>query len=85
MSVEHPHWRSTPTALVRELSFRDNDEALRFVDRVAAQAVDYQRRPEFDVSGNRVRIIVANPHDAGVTQAEVRLARKVDAAIAAAA
>jgi pterin-4a-carbinolamine dehydratase len=75
-------WRRTPTALVRELSFRDNDEALRFVDHVAALVVDYHRRPEIRVSDNRVRLIVANLHHAGVTLAEIRLAGKVDAVLA---
>jgi pterin-4a-carbinolamine dehydratase len=75
-------WRRTPTALVRELSFRDNDEALRFVDHVAALAVDYHRRPDIRVSGNRVRLVVANLHHAGVTLAELRLAGKVDAVLA---
>jgi pterin-4a-carbinolamine dehydratase len=79
MAAPVNHWRRTPDALERELSFRDNDEAIRFVDRVAPLAVDYFRRPEFHVTGNRVRIVVANLHDAGVTQAEIRLARKVDA------
>ena len=30
---------------------------------------------------NRVRIIVANPHHAGITEAERRLAAKVDAVV----
>jgi pterin-4a-carbinolamine dehydratase len=75
-------WRRTPTALERELSFRDNDEALRFVDNVVAQAVDYHRRPEIRVADNRVRLVVANLHHAGVTLAEIRLAGKVDAVLA---
>jgi pterin-4a-carbinolamine dehydratase len=82
MSVQ-AGWRQTGTALERELSFRDNDEALQFVDRLADMAVDYQRRPDIVVSGNRVRIVVANLHHAGVTEAERRLAAKVDAVLAA--
>ena len=81
MSVQHG-WRQTDTALERELSFRDNDEALRFVDRIAEEAVDYKRRPEIRVSDNRVQIVVANLHHAGVTLAEIRLAGKVDAVLA---
>jgi pterin-4a-carbinolamine dehydratase len=75
-------WRRTPTALVRDLSFRDNDEALRFVDNVVALAVDYKRRPDISVAENRVRLVVANLHHAGVTLAETRLAGKVDALLA---
>jgi pterin-4a-carbinolamine dehydratase len=32
------HWRREGDTLVRELSFRDFDEALRFVERVAVAA-----------------------------------------------
>jgi pterin-4a-carbinolamine dehydratase len=69
-------------ALERELEFRDNDEAVRFADHVAARAVDYKRRPDIRIVDNRVRFVVANLHHAGVTLAELRLAGKVDAAVA---
>jgi hypothetical protein len=40
------------------------------------------RRPDICIFGfNRVRLTVANPHHAGLTEAELRLARKVDAVL----
>jgi pterin-4a-carbinolamine dehydratase len=61
---------------------RDFDAAFRLVERVAAAAVDHFRRPDMCISEfNRVRITVANPHHAGITVAEHRLAAKVDAVI----
>ena len=75
-----PGWRRVGHSLVRELSFRDFEEAFAFATRVAHEAVDYLRRPDICVFGfNRVRLSVANPHHAGLTEAEWRLARKVDA------
>jgi 4a-hydroxytetrahydrobiopterin dehydratase len=75
-----PGWRRVGRSLVRELSFRDFDEAFGFVQRVANEAVDYMRRPDICIFGfNRVRLTVANPHHAGLTEAELRLARRVDA------
>jgi pterin-4a-carbinolamine dehydratase len=75
-------WRTEPNALVRELVFRDYAEALGFVTEMGTQAVDYQRRPDVSiVDFNHVRICVDNLHDAGITEAERRLARKVDAVI----
>jgi pterin-4a-carbinolamine dehydratase len=69
---------------VRELSFRDFDEAFGFVQRVANEAVDHMRRPDICIFGfNRVRLTVGNPHHAGLTQAELRLARRVDAILTA--
>lgn len=79
-----PGWRRSGLSLVRELSFRDFDEAFAFATRVAHEAVDYLRRPDICVFGfNRVRLTVANPRHAGLTEAEWRLARKVDAILTA--
>jgi pterin-4a-carbinolamine dehydratase len=44
ISVER--WQRHGNALVRELDFRDSDEAVVFASRAAAEAVDYARRPE---------------------------------------
>jgi 4a-hydroxytetrahydrobiopterin dehydratase len=75
-------WRRDGTTLVRDLTFRDFDEALRFMERVAQAAVDYERRPDMCVSHfNRVRLIIANLHHASLTKAELRLASKVDAVL----
>jgi pterin-4a-carbinolamine dehydratase len=80
ISVER--WHRHGNALVRELEFRDSDEAVAFANRVAEEAVDYARRPELTVTVNRVRIAVANLHHLPPTGAEMRLARKVDAVLA---
>jgi pterin-4a-carbinolamine dehydratase len=80
----HAGWRRVGRSLVRDLAFRDFDEAFAFATRVANEAVDHLRRPDiclFDF--NRVRLTLANPHHAGLTQAEWRLARKVDAILTA--
>jgi pterin-4a-carbinolamine dehydratase len=77
-------WRRSGDALMRELSFRDFPAALEFVETIGREAVDYQRRPDLAISNfNRVRLTIANPHHAGVTAAELRLAARVDAVIAA--
>ena len=77
---ERPGWRRKNGAIVRELQMRDFDEALRLVERVAAAAVDYERRPDMCISAyNRVQLSIWNLNHAGFTLAELRLARKVDA------
>jgi len=76
-------WRRDGTRLVRELGFRDFEEALGFVQRVAEAAVDYGRRPDMCLYGfNRVRLTIANQHGGALTLAEQRLAAKVDEVIA---
>jgi 4a-hydroxytetrahydrobiopterin dehydratase len=75
-------WRLAGQTLVRELSFRDFEQAMAFVERLAMAAPDYLRRPDMCIlEFNRVRLLIANPHRAGITQAELRLADKVNAVI----
>jgi pterin-4a-carbinolamine dehydratase len=75
-------WRRERDALVRDLSFRDYEEAKAFADYVAEHVEDYNRHPDLAITLNRVRIVIANLHHAGVTRAEERLAQKVDAVLA---
>jgi pterin-4a-carbinolamine dehydratase len=76
-------WRRERGALVRELAFRDYEEARAFADHIAEHVDDYHRHPDLAITVNRVRIVIANLHHAGVTRAEERLAEKVDAVLAA--
>ena len=79
-----PGWRRDGDRLVREMQMKDFEDALAFVERVAAAAVDYRRRPDMCITEyNRVRLEIFNLHHAGFTVAEVRLARKVDALLEA--
>jgi 4a-hydroxytetrahydrobiopterin dehydratase len=81
-AAAHPGWRRAGQSLRREIAFRDFDQAIAFVERVAIAAEDYLRRPDICVMHfNEVRLTIANPHHAGLTEAEFRLARKVNAAI----
>jgi 4a-hydroxytetrahydrobiopterin dehydratase len=75
-------WRREGETIVRELQFRDFEQALDFVERVAEMANDYKRRPDMCISEfNHVRLSIANLHHAGLTRAELRLAAKVDGVI----
>ena len=72
-------WSRRGDALVRELTFKDFTEALRFLEQLAEAATDYGRRPDMCISEfNHVSISITNPHHAGFTLAELRLAEKVD-------
>ena len=83
--AQHPGWRREGGALVREHLFRDYTEALAYLERVGSAAEDWFRHPDIAVvDGNRVRLTIANANNAGLTDAELRLAAKVDQAEAAA-
>lgn len=76
-------WHRQGQSLVREFEFRDFSDAIAFLERVAACAEDYQRRPDMCIlEFNRVRLTIANPHHAGLTEAEHRLAAKVNSVLA---
>ncbi len=78
--ADEADWRLRDGALVRELLMRDFDEALRLLERVASSAIDYGRRPDICISEfNHLRLSISNPHHAGLTPAELRLAAKVSA------
>lgn len=77
-----PGWRRVGQSLVLELSFRDFDEAFAFLGAIARDAVDHLRRPDMCIFGfNRVRVSISNPNHSGVTEAELRLARKVETVV----
>jgi pterin-4a-carbinolamine dehydratase len=69
-------WRPHGGALRRELGFKDFDEALRFVEVLAKEAVDYFRRPDVSIASGHVTLTVENRHHAGFTKAEMRLVDK---------
>jgi pterin-4a-carbinolamine dehydratase len=74
-------WRWEGETLVRELRFRDFEEGLQLLEHIARRAADRKRHPELSIAGNRVRLRIVNPHHAGITLAELRLAAKVNAVI----
>jgi pterin-4a-carbinolamine dehydratase len=74
-------WRRDNGALVRELEFRDYEEAKDVAAFIAEHVEDYHRHPDLVISLNRLRIVIANLHHAGITRAEERLAAKVDEAL----
>jgi pterin-4a-carbinolamine dehydratase len=79
-------WEKHPLELVRELRFRDFGEAWTFVDSIADRAVDFGRRPDVHLQSHPttvLRLVVHNVNHAGLTEAEFRLAAKVEAAIEA--
>jgi pterin-4a-carbinolamine dehydratase len=76
-------WRQEGSARVRELRFRDFDEALGFVEAIGRAAADHLRRPDMCILDfNHVRLRVASRrHDGVITLAEVHLMQRVDAVV----
>jgi len=76
-------WRRGPDRLSRELHFRDYADALSFAS-VIGRVEDFGHHPDICItsgSGGRLAVTVRNLNRAGVTEQELRLARKLDAVI----
>jgi pterin-4a-carbinolamine dehydratase len=69
-------WHLAGDALIRDLEFRDFDEAMGFALELGRGAVDWSRRPEMLIRSHLLRLTVANLHHAGITKAELRLVSK---------
>jgi pterin-4a-carbinolamine dehydratase len=77
-------WEQHPLELVRELRFRDFRAGWSFVDSIADRAVDFGRRPDVHLQSHPttvLRLVVHNVNHVGLTEAEFRLAAKVELAI----
>jgi 4a-hydroxytetrahydrobiopterin dehydratase len=74
-------WNLAGETLFRDLAFRSFEDGMEFMDTLAAEAVDYGRHPEMRISEGQVRVSIRNSNRAGITQAELRLAQKVDTVI----
>lgn len=74
-------WRLQRDALVRDLEFRDFDEAIAFAQVLGREAVDWLRRPDMLIRSHRLRLSVVNLNHAGLTKAELRLVSKATAVI----
>jgi 4a-hydroxytetrahydrobiopterin dehydratase len=72
-------WRHEGGEIVRDWEFKDFAEAISFVSRVAEVAEEMNHHPDILVHGwNKVRLSVTNHSAGGLTDADFRLAGRVD-------
>ncbi len=76
--IELPGWTADGDAIVRTLKFADHIAAVGFVVKVAMAAEVMDHHPDLRLVYDTVAIRL-NSHDAGgVTDRDVRLARRID-------
>jgi len=74
----HPAWKLQGGKLVREWTFKDFVEAMKFVDRVADLAEAAGHHPDIDIRYNRV-VLGLISHDAGgITRRDATMAGRID-------
>ena len=73
-------WREEGPELARDFKFKDFAEAMAFVNRVAEVAEELNHHPDILVHGwNRVRLTLSTHTEGRVTDADHRLAERIDA------
>jgi 4a-hydroxytetrahydrobiopterin dehydratase len=82
--AQRPHWRRRGELIVRELRFRDFDEAVSFVSRLSAVIEHRSPYPEIVLHDwNEVRLVVVHANRAGITSAAFEIADELDAVVTA--
>lgn len=72
-------WERDGDEIVRELKLRDFDDAIGFVNKVAAVAEQHNHHPDILVHGyNRVRLSLSNHAAGGLTEIDFEMAKRFD-------
>ena len=71
-------WRRIGGELVKVRRGRDFADALDYVNRVGALAEEVGHHPDIDIRWNAVTLRLSTHSAGGITQADLRLARRID-------
>jgi 4a-hydroxytetrahydrobiopterin dehydratase len=75
-----PGWLGEDAEIRRSYQFTDFVTAIAFVNRVADLAEEANHHPDIDIRYNRVLIALSTHDEGGVTEKDVDLAARLDAA-----
>lgn len=71
-------WSLAGKEIVREFSFTDFVEALRFVNAVGERAEAAGHHPDIDIRYNKVKLALTSHDSDGLTERDFHLAKAVD-------
>jgi 4a-hydroxytetrahydrobiopterin dehydratase len=74
----HPAWKLQGGKLVREWTFEDFVEAMKFVNRVAGLAEAAGHHPDIDIRYNRVVLSLISHDAGGITRRDATMASRID-------
>lgn len=78
--LAHTRWSRDGDSIVREWTLPDFAAAIAFVERVAQLAEEANHHPDILLHGwNRVRLTLRTHSEGGLTEADFRLASRIDA------
>lgn len=74
-----PDWNEVNGEIQRTYQFNDFVQAMKFVDRVAAEAESREHHPDILIRYNKVTLTVSTHDAGGITEKDFDLAKAVDA------
>jgi 4a-hydroxytetrahydrobiopterin dehydratase len=74
----HTAWKLQGGKLVREWTFKDFVEAMKFVNRVAGVAEAAGHHPDIDIRYNRVLLGLVSHDAGGITKRDAAMASRID-------
>jgi 4a-hydroxytetrahydrobiopterin dehydratase len=75
---ELPAWTREQNMIVRRFEFTDFSDAMVFVNKVAEAAEEANHHPNIYISWNKVRLELTSHDSGGITQRDLRMARRID-------
>ena len=76
--AEHPDWSLEDETITRTFKFRDFNEAMGFVTRVAIASEVADHHPDIDIRWNKVTIALSTHSESALTSRDSSLATQID-------
>jgi 4a-hydroxytetrahydrobiopterin dehydratase len=74
---QKPVWSRKDETLTAEFKFKDFNQAIGFVARVAMAAEKANHHPDIDIRWNRVRLVLSTHSEGGITEKDLSLAERI--------
>ena len=71
---ENPAWDREEDAIKAEFKFKDFNEAMGFITRVALAAEKADHHPDIDIRWNKVTLVFSTHSEGGITKKDLDLA-----------
>ncbi len=74
----HPDWSRSGNELIRMFTFKNFNESMGFVTRVAMEAEKADHHPDIDIRWNKVTLTLSTHSEGGLTVNDLDLAHTAD-------
>jgi 4a-hydroxytetrahydrobiopterin dehydratase len=74
----HPDWAPSGSEITREFVFKDFNQSMGFVTRIALEAEKADHHPDIDIRWNKVTVTLSTHSEGGLTTKDLDLADTAD-------